>query len=290
MIIDIHAHAFPGELAKRTIQKLSVSGNARNYLDGTYESLIASMKKTGIDISVILPVVTKASHTNTVNKVALEVNELYGDSGLLSFGGIHPDNEDYKAVLKSLSDNGIKGIKLHPVYQQVPFDDIRFMNIVDYACSLGLIVLTHAGLDFSFPGNDNITPKRIRNVYDRIHPDKLILAHLGSWGLWDEVEEYIAGTDMYLDTAFANIPVRASEFAEASVNAAEPSATRPLATASPEQFERIIRSHGTDKVLFGTDTPWTSQSESLKQLHECSFTDEELNKILYLNAAKLLQL
>ena len=44
---------------------------------------------------------------------------------IISFGGIHPDNEDYKEKLCWIKEQGFKGIKLHPDYQDTYFNDIR---------------------------------------------------------------------------------------------------------------------------------------------------------------------
>ena len=59
MIIDFHTHTFPDELADRAVGTLAHSGGIHNYLDGRVDSLKESMKKAGIDYSVLLPVATK---------------------------------------------------------------------------------------------------------------------------------------------------------------------------------------------------------------------------------------
>ena len=38
------------------------------------------------------------------------------------------------------------------------FDDIRTLRILDRAAELGLIVLSHSGLDVGFPGVVHVTP------------------------------------------------------------------------------------------------------------------------------------
>ena len=42
----------------------------------------------------------------------------------MSFGAMHPDFEDHAAELKRIKALGLKGIKIHPVYQGVDLDDI----------------------------------------------------------------------------------------------------------------------------------------------------------------------
>ncbi len=60
MIIDFHTHTFPDELVDRAVGTLAHSGGIHNYLDGRVHSLTDSMKKAGIDYSVLLPVANQA--------------------------------------------------------------------------------------------------------------------------------------------------------------------------------------------------------------------------------------
>ena len=103
MLIDFHTHTFPEELADKVVLKIAGDASIRHYTEGTNPSLLRSMDRAHVDMSVILPVVTKPSQCGTINKVAKEVNDKYFPR-LLSFGGIHPDNEDYKDILKDLAE------------------------------------------------------------------------------------------------------------------------------------------------------------------------------------------
>ena len=55
-----------------------------------------------------------------------------------------------------------------------------------------------------------------------------------------------------------------------------------------DQFLRIVRNHGADKILFGTDVPWRDQGAFVHLLNDSKLTQEEKNKIFYKNACKLL--
>lgn len=56
---------------------------------------------------------------------------------MISFGGIHPESENYKQELQEIKSLGMKGIKLHPDYQEMYFNDIRYKRLVSYASELG---------------------------------------------------------------------------------------------------------------------------------------------------------
>ena len=143
MIIDFHTHIFPEKIASRAIASLEQKAKMRAHVSGVEASLRASMDKSGVDLSIILPVVTNPHQFETVNRVAVETNEHTKETGLLSFGGIHPDNDNYREIIQFLADHGCKGIKIHPVYQGVAIDDIRFLRIIDCAEEYGLVTITH---------------------------------------------------------------------------------------------------------------------------------------------------
>lgn len=282
MIIDFHTHAFPEPLAERAIARLAQSARAKNYLNGTLDALRSSMKAAGIDYSVLLPVATKPKQTEGINKNAILINENYKETGLISFGAIHPENEDYRGILRTLAKENVKGIKLHPVFQETNIDDIRYLRIIECACENDLIVLVHAGYDISYPNLEYSSVRRIVSVFDTLQPDKFILAHMGGWGCWNEVEDYIIGRDVYLDSSFSLLPI-----SPAPGTIRSPQENPPL---SLNQFLRMVKKQGAKRILFGTDSPWGGQEESLKAIKESGLTPEELSLVLGGNAAKLLKL
>lgn len=280
MIIDFHTHTFPENLAGRAIAKLAASSRARNYLDGTADALEASMREAGVDYSVLLPVATRPGQQEDINRAAVEVNRHSGETGLISFGGIHPENEDYREILRGLSRNGVKGIKIHPVFQRVAIDDIRYLRIIECASENDMIVITHAGYDIGFPGEDFSSVRRIERMLDAVKPRKCVLAHMGGWDCWEEVEERIAGRDVWLDTAFSLLPI---EPAPGTVRA--PEENPPL---SREQFLRMVRRHGADRILFGTDSPWSGQRQMVAAIRDSGLGKKEQEAVLGGNARELL--
>jgi len=284
MIIDFHTHTFPDELADRAIGTLAESARIRNYLDGTTEDLRNSMKHAGIDYSVLLPVVTKPEQQSSVNEIALELNRHSRETGLISFGGIHPDNEDYRQILQTLAQNGVKGIKLHPVFQKTFLDDIRYLRIISCACEQDLIILIHAGYDISHPDWEYSTVPHIVSMLDTLHPQKLVLAHMGGWNCWEETEKYLVGREIWLDTSFSLLPLRQVS------GAAQKSETGHSYRLSQESFLRMVKKHGADRILFGSDSPWGGQSETIAALEDTGLADDKLRAILGGNAAGLLHL
>lgn len=265
MVIDFHTHIFPDSIASKTIEFLEAEGNIKAFTDGTLEGLKKSMKENNITMSVILPVVTKPSQFETINTFAAAIT---GKDGIVSFGGIHPDTEDYKEKLEEIKSMGLLGIKLHPDYQKTFIDDPKMIKIIQYASELGLIVLIHAGLDIGIPDPVHCPPERTANMLAQIDclDAKIILAHTGGYDMWDEVEEYIVGKNVWLDISYS------------------------LGKIKDEQFVRIVKNHGADRTLFASDSPWGGQKETYDYLMKLDFTEEEFERILYRNALDLLGL
>lgn len=262
MIIDFHTHIFPDKIAGRTLDYLSDIFGASPFADGTHTGLCDSMKKAGVDVSVSLPAVTKVSQVESINRFA----SAFTEGAVISFGGIHPECENYKEILKEIKNLGLKGIKLHPDYQDTYFNDIRYKRIISYATELGLIISVHAGRDPKCPDNIHCTPAMAEEVLNEVEPEKLVLAHMGGNELWSEVEERLVGRNVYFDTGVI------------------------LDRMPQEQFLRMAREHGADRIVFGTDSPWADQKKFVEILKEMPLEEEERNQIFAGTAVKLLGL
>lgn len=264
MIIDFHTHTFPDEIAERTIAHLTKVGGIKPFRDGTLGSLKESMRKAGIDQSVVLPVATNPRQEKTINQLSAKLS---GKEGIIFAGAIHPDCESVEETLDYIKNAGLFGIKLHPDYQGVEFDDPRYLKIISEAAKRDLIVVTHAGVDVAFRDHVHCTPDMILRVLEILGSEienKLVLAHLGGYELPDESLKKLVGKPVYMDTA-------------------------AVLKLYPEKCREIIASHGTDKILFATDSPWDSQSDYIKIIKNFGFTPEQEEQIFCKNAQGLLR-
>ena len=266
MVIDFHTHAFPDALAERAIgglvANMEPSSPFAPSTNGTLAGLLARMDADGVDKSVLLPVVTKPNQTLRLNEWAAGA----ASERVIPFGGMYPSTGTYRQDIDLIVSLGLRGIKLHCEYQNFVVDDAWVLPIYDYALSRGLTLVFHSGYDPSFPEPFKSSPQRFRNVWDAMRGGTIVVAHLGGFNAWDDTERYIVGTGLYMDTStgFAHFPT--------------------------EQFLRIVRNHGADKVLFATDSPWSRADEELAALRALSLSDEERELILHGNAERLLGL
>lgn len=270
-LIDFHTHIFPDAVEPRAISALIegvrkeqgeayVQQHSMVHNIATADGLLDAMRKNGVDMSVCLPIATKPSQTANINHFA----ETIRNKWLVSFGSLHPMQEDWEAVLENLAARGFRGIKLHHQFQGCDFDSKESIRVLKKAEQLGLYVMFHAGGDIGLPAPVRATPQKIRNVLSEIDGKYLIAAHLGGWKQWNAVEQYLVGTNILFDTAFIK------DFLQA------------------EQCRRIIRNHGVSKVLFGTDAPWEAASETLAYLQSLGFSSEEMEQITHRNAERVL--
>lgn len=280
MIIDFHTHTFPDKIAGNVIGRLQLLSRSCPYTDATVSGLQTSMKQASIDYSVTLPVMTNPGQVEKLNTLAGQAVEHIRESGIIPFGGMHPDYENYKSELRRLRDMGVPGIKLHPAYQGVDFDDIRFLRILYTASELGLIILTHAGMDIGIPDHNFTSISQIVHVLKEAAPQKLVLAHMGGWDAWQDVERDLAGAPVWMDTAFT---LGIIEPAPGTVRTPEESMMM-----TGEEFLRLARKHGSNRILFATDSPWSSQPVYRNYFRSMGLTTEEERNIMGENALRLL--
>ncbi len=282
MIIDFHTHTFPEAICDRAIEKLSTVSATKAFTNGSLSELLTSMRAAKVDYSVTLPVMTNPAQVEKVNHSLFAQKEELIKQGIIPFGGMHPDYEDYKEELKRIKEAGLPGIKIHPAYQNVDLNDPRVMRIIAACSELDLIVLTHAGIDIGIYDHNYASVDHILQILKEVAPTKFVLAHFGNWACWDAVESDLAGAPVYLDTAFSIGDITPRPNSE----------TPPIRTTNltPEDFARIAKKHGIDKVLFATDSPWEDQAQYIRRIHALPLSEAEKEMILGKNAQNLLQL
>jgi predicted TIM-barrel fold metal-dependent hydrolase len=261
VIVDIHAHVFPDALASGAIAALEKQGDTTATHEGTVAGMLASMDRAGIDVSVIQPVSTKPSQVRGINDWAASL----ASERVVPFGGMHPDFPDPAEEIARMRSLGLRGLKMHPEYQSFHPEEPRMARIYEAASVAGMPILFHSGHDIGFETARG-TPEAWARVLDAWPALTMIIAHMGGFRLWDETRQYLVGRDVYLDTAYT------------------------LGHLPDAEFVELVRSHGADHVVFGTDSPWTDPADELARLRGLGLADADLEAILGGNAERLLGL
>ena len=177
---------------------------------------------------------------------------------------------------------GRKVDKLRPPEQATRLDYVRYVSILDRSGGLVLVVLTHAGIDIGIPAPTYCDPEMVLRALEQVGPVTLILAHMGGWRQWDQVEALHPQSSVVRDTAFSYgdlTPLEGHPFSEDQLHMME-----------QEQFGRFVRKFGARRLLFGTDSPWGDQSADVASIRVLPLSPEERDAILGCNAQRLLGL
>ncbi len=279
MIIDFHTHVFPPQIKK----------NRSKYVDSdhcfailysnkaakltTADELIASMDKSGVDVSVILNIGW------TTHELCVETNDYILESiarypeRLIGFCSVQP--QSFEAALDEIercTKGGIKGVgEMRPDMQLFDLRDEEVMEpFVDILKKHNLIMLIHASepVGHIYPGKGAVTPEMLY-PFIASHPDlTIICSHWGGglpfYALMPEVKKDME--KVYFDTAAS-----------------------PL-LYSPQVYEQAIQLVGADKILFGSDYPLLEQGRILGEIESLDLPEEIKKQILAGNAQGLLDI
>jgi predicted TIM-barrel fold metal-dependent hydrolase len=262
-ILDFHAHAFPDVLAPKAIEALETGSGCKAETNGTLNGLLTLMDARGVDQAVVPNIATKPAQAQPILDWCLQI----ASERIIPFASVHPLSSNVTEEVEAIARAGIRGIKIHPMYQQFKADDPAVFPFYEAARAADLVVLTHAGYDIAFDSCDNASPTRFARALDSVPGLKLVLAHLGGWNAFDEFTETLMGRDdLYIDTAFC------------------------LGFCSPASLNRILQGHSLDHVLFGSDSPWGRMSQQIDYVRSFPISDSDKGKILSGNARELLQI
>lgn len=289
MVIDIHTHAFPDKVAEKAIESLETDYQTKAFSDGTVSGLLSHMRKSGVDISIVLAVSTAARQVSSINtwiadlpqlnkKLAPDANAL--KNRIIGFGTIHPEFEDYRDEIKRMKEFGIKGVKFQPSFQRFYPDDERMFPVYEELIKAGIIILFHCGDEIEPVKGIYSTPDRIARMLDAMKNDidnynyrvqgtdtiKIVAAHFGGFRMWNEVEEHLLGRNIYFDASYV------------------------FGHMDSARILRFIKSHGANRILFGSDFPFADPKQEIRSTLQLDIDQMEKDAILAGNALRLLEL
>lgn len=255
-IIDAHAHIFPEKIAERAVGSIGEFYGITMSCTGTCEDLVDHGKEINVVKYIVNSTATKVEQVEPINSFIADACKKF--DCFIGLGTIHPDVGDVEAEINKIINLGLKGIKLHPDFQDFNIDDEAAFKI--YRAAEGkLPILIHMGDE----KRTSSRPKRLARVLDMFKDLKVIAAHFGGYSMWDEAMECLVGRDVYFDTSSS------------------------LAFMDKAQAENIIKRHGVEKILFGTDYPMWIHKEELDRFNKLELDNNEREMILYGNAARL---
>lgn len=261
-IIDVHTHVFPEKIAMKAVANVGNYYSIKMGENGTMEGLIESAK--GLDASfVVSNAALKVENVRHGNDFLFECASLYPDR-VVPLGSVHQDM-DIKSIcaeLEYIKEKGGRGLKLHPDFQHFKIEDVKMFPIYEASSSMGLPILFHVGDE----NTDNSTPKAVRFVADKFPELEIIAAHMGGYTAWDEADEYLVGSRVYMDTSDALLVLNGDRVAD------------------------MINRHGADKIMFGSDFPLKGTYDAYTEFDSLTLTEEQKEQIYHKTAEKLFKI
>ena len=261
-VINSHCHIYPEKIASRAVMGIRDFYDLDMSLTGRIDDLIEDGNKVGVVHYLVHSVATSPKQVKSINEF---IGEVVNDNPDIfsGFGTLHPDSEDIEGDFEHLLSLGLKGVKLHPDFQQFALNEERAFKLGEVINEGNVPVLIHCG-DYRYNYSN---PEQLKPFLEKF-PDMLVIgAHFAGWSVWAQATEELAGTpNLYVDLSSS------------------------LYALSSEDANKFIHDYGVDKVLWGTDYPmWESESE-MELFQKIGLTKEEENMILYENSAKILGL
>ena len=162
----------------------------------TVDGIKAHMEASGVDKSIVLGVAARADQVRRANDWLVSI----ADENLVPFGAVHPDLADKAAEIRYLIENGVKGIKMHPVINGFYPDDPQWFPVYE---ELGedMTLSIHAR-PIAAPGSRRAAIRRAGAHRQHCAVGsprlKVIALHLGGFYMVDEAERELMGHENVL--------------------------------------------------------------------------------------------
>lgn len=267
-IIDAHIH-----LSERPDDALNRFART-NGLRYTMDELLDTMRKHEIAHGLLISPPLQES----VPLPNEQILKLCNRSGGMLFPVItaEPTAKEVKAVVKLAEEkeSEVKAFKIRLGYVNASADSPVFDVLYDFAEAEGLPVLFHTG-DTAFSTGDlalshPLTLDRLANKRDRL---TMILCHFGNPWFEDVAELIYKHPNVYTDiSGLTTGGAYAEKYAE---------------WLARKISEAVYFAGGAEKILFGTDYPVTTHSDTLALVKRLDVDEADKKKILSRNAAQV---
>ena len=253
-----------GKVVYRLFGRWVTQGERARNFTATLENFKRSMEETGITYSLCLPIPPHVSFADIA-----PVAETY--QGLVPFTGVdYTTNDDPVPRLAADVGAGARGLKLHPIIQNVPLTSARTRAAVEAFGVHDLPVLFHCGISSYYLGKERTKQQprygEIRYAAELVRDFpavSFIAGHAGLFEVWDVMRMLGDFGNVWVDTSFQSVAV----------------------------VRELIATFGPERVLFGSDWPYGNRAPALAIVKAACRGDRGLERrIFFENAAELLDM
>ena len=234
--------------------------HSRNHsIELSVDELVKSMDRNSISKAVICPIgkgltvqIAKAND-EIANAVKKYPNRVVG------FAGANPWQEDEAVddLEKAVRNLGLRGLKLHPDIQGFPASDELAYPLVRRAGELKVPVYVHSGT------SPYSQPMEIGELAGACPETTIIMGHMG------------------YDNYFCDAIPAAKQFKNLLLETSR--------NAQYWTIEDTVKSIGADRVIFGTDQPYSRAEVEIAAINSLKLDSESREKILGGNISRVLK-
>ncbi len=247
MIIDSHSHDFPDQIAARAMNGMCRKTEGKLWAsgDGTLLNHLDQMELAGVDKAVSCPIATRPGMFDGLLRRAIAIQEgalgARAQQKIIPFASVHPRDPDVMNQLKAIAKANVKGVKFHCYYQDFSLEERDLWPVFAKIADLGLVVQCHCGADVCWDTLSYCGPREVEKLLKNVRGLKFIAAHLGGCdGYPAHATDGLLETGCYIDTSLLHRHWHYDE---------------PM---------RLLRSWPTERILFGTDSPWSHYPEAIR--------------------------
>lgn len=282
LIIDSHVHLFSPKVIENVSQKTGMVKRLHLRVEGaeeriTIDKLKQTMYQAQIDTCLLLPTAGKDGVAKTNDRYWKMTQET---TGVLTAGTLHPGYPDNPVEIEHFKNRGIKGLKFSSFSQGFALDAPGTLELFDmlhrqnqeqnHRFFVVLDTFYEAHQYFGTSPRYTTTPERLGHLVKRYPGIPFIAAHMGGLTApFEDICKYLPPLpNLFLDTS----------------NAAH--------TLSKQEFIHLLKIHGAEHVIFGTDWPWFDPVSEIAlisvYLEEAEFSSQETEAVFGGNIARLL--
>ncbi len=269
-VIDFHVHIGRKEHWHEWIHTYQKEVRSEYY--EKYEQMIDPqkfalyLKEHNIEKAVILPEISPITTGIVSNEYVLEFCQ--GEDIFVPFCTVNPSLVSHPAKeIKKFIEMGAKGIKLYPSYNHFYPNESSLYPVYALAEEYGLPVLIHTGSSvFKGAKIKYADPLHLDDVAADFPELKLLMAHSGR-GLWYDKAFFLSRIHENLYLEISGLP------------------PKNFLNYFPDMEKNI------DKFVYGSDWPGIERIDSnVEAIKELPLAEDSIRKILYDNAARILNL
>lgn len=231
-------------------------GNGR-YKKLDVKTLLQTMDSCGIDKSVIVPVEEYITVYNEEGNEHILTAVNKNRDRFLGFATVNPwYGRKAIDILKKYLEAGLKGVKLNPSLQGFVLNDDLVYPLVETARYYKVPVYFHTGTPI------HSLPFQLRDLAIHFPEVNFIMGHMGVCDFFYDVNNALRGLkNIYLETSGNTSGV----------------------------IKNAIDNAGACRVMFGSDSPRSSQEFELSKVESACSKKEDLDYVLYKNISGLME-